>query len=91
MLTQVYFTNSTVGEWSPNLKKFIAAAKKIEDIRWPRGDTKFLFDCWKIFHEWAAQTSALFESQVEIKRTISVLQREILVTHGLPFNDIILS
>ena len=23
----------------------------IEDITWPRGDTKFLFECWKIFHE----------------------------------------
>ena len=22
----------------------------IEDITWPRGDTKFLFSCWKIFH-----------------------------------------
>ena len=25
----------------------------IEDIAWLRGDTKFLFECWKIFHEWA--------------------------------------
>ena len=22
-----------------------------EDITWPRGDTKFLFECRKIFHE----------------------------------------
>ena len=25
----------------------------IEDITRPRGDTKFLFECWKTFHEWA--------------------------------------
>ena len=25
----------------------------IEDITWPRRDTKFLFECWKTFHEWA--------------------------------------
>ena len=31
-----------------------------EDITWLRGDTKFLFDCWKIFHEWAQQTSEIF-------------------------------
>ena len=24
----------------------------IEDITWPRRDTKFLFECWKIFHKW---------------------------------------
>ena len=28
----------------------------IEDITWLRGDTKFLFECWKIFHEWAQRT-----------------------------------
>ena len=27
-------------------------SRYIEDITWPRGDTKFLFECWKIFqHE----------------------------------------
>ena len=25
---------------------------KIEDITWPRGDKKVLFQCWKIFHAW---------------------------------------
>ena len=25
---------------------------KIEDITWPRGDTKVPFQCWKIFHAW---------------------------------------
>ena len=24
-----------------------------ENITWPLGDKKFLFSCWKIFHEWA--------------------------------------
>ena len=24
-----------------------------EDITWPRGDTKFLFSCWKIFHSFS--------------------------------------
>ena len=32
----------------------------IEDITWPHGDTKFLFKCWKIFREWAQQTSEIF-------------------------------
>ena len=34
--------------------------KEIEDITWPREDTKFLFECWKIFHEGAQQTSEKF-------------------------------
>ena len=29
------------------------------DITWPRGDTKFLFECWRIFHEWAQRTSEI--------------------------------
>ena len=32
----------------------------IEDITWPLGDTKFLFECWKRFHEWAQRTSEIF-------------------------------
>ena len=32
----------------------------IEDITWQRGDTKFLFECWKICHEWAQRTSEIF-------------------------------
>ena len=32
----------------------------IEDIIWPRRDAKFLFECWKIFHEWAQRTSKIF-------------------------------
>ena len=32
----------------------------IEDITWPRGDTKFLFECWKIFHQWAQRMSEIF-------------------------------
>ena len=32
----------------------------IEDIAWSRGDTKFLFECWKIFHEWAQRGSEIF-------------------------------
>ena len=32
----------------------------IGDITWPRGDTKFLFECGKIFHEWAKRTSEIF-------------------------------
>ena len=38
----------------------ILRKKYIEDITWPRGDTKFLFECWKIFHEWAQRTSEIF-------------------------------
>ena len=33
----------------------------IEDITWPRGDTKFFFECWKIFHEWMQWTSECSE------------------------------
>ena len=32
--------------------QYIWKRKDIEDITWPLGDTKFLFECWKIFHEW---------------------------------------
>ena len=34
--------------------------KEIEDITRPCGYTKFLFECWKIFHDWAQQTSEIF-------------------------------
>ena len=42
----------------------------IEDITWPRGDTKFLFECWKIFHGWAQRTSEIF---FNMRREISYL------------------
>ena len=28
-------------------KTFFARNKEIEDISWPRGDTNFIFECWK--------------------------------------------
>ena len=37
----------------------------IEDITWPRGDTKFLFECWKIFHSFAALTREIFSTREE--------------------------
>ena len=45
------------------IDKYILAliiVQYIEDITWLRGDTKFLFKCWKIFHEWAQRTSEIF-------------------------------
>ena len=30
----------------------INCSKELKDITWPRGDTKLLFECWKIFDEW---------------------------------------
>ena len=38
-------------------------AVEVEDITWPRGDTKFLFKCWKIFHEWVQRTNEIFFQQ----------------------------
>ena len=32
----------------------------IEDITWLRGDKKFLLECWKIFHSFAALTREIF-------------------------------
>ena len=43
----------------------------MEDITWQRGDTKFVFECWKIFHEWAQGTSEIF---FNMRREISYLQ-----------------
>ena len=40
---------------------------EIEDITWPRRDTKFVFECWKIFHEWAQWTSEIFFSALKDK------------------------
>ena len=42
------------------LKRYLCTLLYVEDITWPRGDTKFLFSCWKIFHEWAQWTTELF-------------------------------
>ena len=33
---------------------------EIVDIAWLCGNTKFLFQCWKVFYEWAQQTSKIF-------------------------------
>ena len=44
---------------------------EIEDITWLRRDTKFVFECWKIFHEWAQGTSEIFFSTLEDKFRIS--------------------
>ena len=43
-----------------NIDFYVFYGKKKEDITWPRGDTKFLFECWKIFYEWAQRTSEIF-------------------------------
>ena len=47
----------------------------IEDITWPRRGTKFLFECWKTFHEWAQRTSEIFFFNT--RREISHLQATI--------------
>ena len=38
----------------------------IEDITWPRGDMKFLFECWKIFHKGVQWMSEIFFTRREI-------------------------
>ena len=43
----------------------------IEDITRPRGDTKFLFEGWKIFHSFVALTREIFFSTWEEKFPIS--------------------
>ena len=35
--------------WADQKRRIIL--NEIEDITWPRGDTKFLFECWKIFFQ----------------------------------------
>ena len=45
------------------IHKYILAliiVQYIEDITWLHGNTKFLFECWKIFHEWVQRTSEIF-------------------------------
>ena len=44
----------------------------IEDIIWPRGDGKILFNCWKIFHLFAVLTREKFFFNT--RREISYLQ-----------------
>ena len=43
----------------------------IEDIIWPRGDGKILFECWKIFHSFAALTREIFFFQHEKRNFVS--------------------
>jgi len=39
----------------------------MEDITWPRGDTKFLFECWKYFtNESSEQVKYFFNTRREI-------------------------
>ena len=37
----------------------LRVTKYIEDITWPRGDTKFLFECWKYFFNTRREISYL--------------------------------
>ena len=41
----------TINKTIQQVKSRIKEIKEIEDITWPRGDTEFLFECRKIFHE----------------------------------------
>ena len=69
----------------------------IEDITWPRRDTKFLFECWKIFHEWAQRTSEIFSTHEEkfciSKRPCNVLLICYINTNEIPnhFTETVLS
>ena len=58
----------------------------IEDITWPRGDTKFLIECWKIFHEWAQWTSEIFFQHGKIPNNFTLIvfwygRRDLLCSH----------
>ena len=37
----------------------------IENIAWLHRDTKFLFECWKVFHQWANDQVKYFSTQEE--------------------------
>ena len=60
---------------------------EIEDITWPLGDTKFLFECWKIFHSFAAVTREIF-FQHEKKNFVSpsghVMSIYYIITNEIP-------
>ena len=53
-------------DWSKDSEKI--RLREREGIAWPRGETKFLFDCWKIFHEWTQWTSEIFSTRTSIWR-----------------------
>ena len=47
----------------PLIVRMLLMEWNLEDITWPRGDTTFLFECWKIFHEWAQRTNEIFSTR----------------------------
>ena len=60
-------------------------AAYIEDITWPRGDTKFLFECWKIFHEWAQRTIEINTNEIPNHFILIVFwceRRDLLCSHS---------
>ena len=48
-----------------SMDNHVLSSRDIEDITWPCGDTKFRFSWWKIFHEWALQTSEIISTREE--------------------------
>ena len=40
----------------------------IEDVTWPRGDTRFRFSCWKVFHVYAAITHGKERTEFHISK-----------------------
>jgi len=51
-LQEIFLDN----HWTNKLK----STQYIEDITWPHGDTKFLFECWRIFHKWVQWRNEIF-------------------------------
>ena len=49
------------------------------DIKWPRRDTKFLFESWKTFHEWALLSNC-FMMNLKLQ---NAAQRRVLRFHAL--------
>ena len=70
MFLMVFSGKMTAHDWQ-QIETSTSDVTDIEDITWPRGDMKFLFEYCKIFHEWAQQMSEIF-FQHEKYQTISL-------------------
>ena len=82
MLFRLSFSNNFYYDiTSVNLEKAEISRYEIEDITWPLGNTKFLFECWRIFHSFAFFQHEKRNFQAAMERSIYYIKTNEIPNH----------
>ena len=82
MLFRLSFSNNFYYDiTSVNLEKAEISRYEIENIRWPLGNTKFLFECWRIFHSFAFFQHEKRNFQAAMERSIHYIKTNEIPNH----------